>query len=130
MSMQATTDAFRRHHHHDKGLEQAFTAATESMGIAHTKVDDLRTQVEQAVKKATRNVNARGGRQAEGDAVDRVLQDNGIDPAKFHDAMKTQLDSGRQTSLKAGPMPPRDAQDEDDQPGPVLTAIHGLDTQA
>lgn len=131
---QAMAGPTRRHHHHDEqGFEQAFNAAAKSMGVEPSKVDDLRKQVEQAVKEVKDGSKGRGTRQAVGDAIDRVLKDNGIDPSKFHEAMKTQFDTMRHSNLHVGPhagMMPPPPHDDGDQPPPAITAVGGVDTMA
>lgn len=128
-TVQAGQHAHRGHRHPGgPDFKAAFSAAAQAVGVDASKVDDLQKQIDDAVKTARKNsTTGTDTRQAVRDAVDGVLKANNIDPAKFHEAMKTQMEALRSRNAQnvAPPRPmtdsPRD-NDADDQlaSGPIL----------
>jgi hypothetical protein len=128
-----------RRHHDSKQFDSAFAAAAEAVGVDQSKVGDLQKQIDKAVADAKQNGSGGDSRQAVGQAVDSVLKDNGIDPAKFHDAMKAQFQkmraqggvSGAEQG-RGGAQGPDSDGDNDASPAPQAGTIGqgGLDTSA
>jgi hypothetical protein len=65
-----------------------FAAAAKAVGVNPGKVSDLQSQVQAAIKDASKN--GPPSQQAVRDAVNGVLKQNGIDPAKFEAALQSQ----------------------------------------
>lgn len=66
-----------------------FAAALTAAGADPNKVSDIQSQIRDAIQQARQN----GGgddREAVKSAVNAVLQKNGVDPAKFEEALKSQ----------------------------------------
>lgn len=81
------------------GFTQALESAAEQAGLDSNEIADLRTQIEEAVASASESGEGRG---AVRDAVNSVLESNGVDVETF----KAQLGSMRQNSGA----PPRGSQ--------------------
>jgi hypothetical protein len=93
----ATSAQHTQRKHRHGGPEGAqgkadFAAAAKALGVDETKVDDIQKQVESAITSARQGgANKTESRQAVQAAIEGVLKDNGIDPAKF----KEQIDKQR-----------------------------------
>ena len=76
----------------DTARRQAdFEAAATDAGADPTKLAELEQQIQQAIQTAQQNGDtSTDQRAAIQEAVRNVLQQNGVDPAKFEEAMKSQ----------------------------------------
>ena len=113
------------HHHHGSGaMRQAFARAAEEAGVDPSKVADLQKQIDQAVQQARQNGGSGDPRTAIQNAINGVLQKNGIDSTKFDDAMKAEFQkmAAQRKGSRGGP-----DGDADDAP-PSATVSSGTPT--
>ena len=114
-SLSQGANQVQRHAHHRHGpggaaFKQAFEGAAKDLGLDASKADDLRQQIDAAVKGAgTRDKDAVRA------AIDTVLSNNGIDAAKFHEAMKAQFDKVREQRPARGSGTARQCSGSNDQ---------------
>lgn len=79
---------------HDSRFHGAFAKAALAAGVDPSKVRDLQKQVRQAIHDARKTAAPGEQRQAVQDAVANVLQQNGVDVARFQEALRAQLQKG------------------------------------
>lgn len=99
--------------------------AAKAVGVDPAKIPDLVKQIQDAVEQARSSVGSSGDpRSAIRDAVDGVLKQNGIDPAKFRSALEK---SGRahghhHRHARAGQAGSAGALPDGDETGPTINS--------
>jgi len=131
-SLRVNQDSADRAAQRKTDLESALKAA----GADPAKLPELEQQIQDAVEKARQNTGgSTDPRTAIQDAVNKVLSDNGLDPAKFDAQMKAQHAGGprhhrhrgvAQTGSAAGTAP----EEQSPQVQPLATAPAGSSTNA
>ena len=115
-------------------MKSDFEAAAKAAGVDSSKVPDLLSQIQDAIKSATTGADGTDPRAAVRTAVDGVLKQNGVDPAKFQSALKAQhtgkghrhhgvKGAGKADQGNAAPAATNPYGDADDDQGAVIQSL-------